>query len=76
MSGKKSNTNKKTKKRKENYTDISNVNGEITNEEFANEFFDYPVGRDVGDAGFLYSFSGAELEDINSAKNVKDEVKR
>jgi len=55
---------------------ISNVCGGITDEEFSDEIINppQPVGKDGGK--FQLNFLGADLEKINSARNIKDEINR
>lgn len=61
--------------RRREYEDISNISGGITDEEFADEFLAYPASPGDPDASFQFNFIGAELEKINQAKNVKDELR-
>lgn len=58
------------------YVDISNVCGGITDEEFADEFLAYPATPGTDEAKYQFNFLGAQLEKINSAQNVKDELKK
>lgn len=61
---------------KTGYRTLSNVSGGITDEEFADEFLAYPATPNTEGARYQFNFLGAELEKINSAKNVRDELKR
>lgn len=58
------------------YADVSNIAGGITDEEFADEFLAYPATPDTEGARFQFNFLGAELEKINDAKNVRNELKK
>ncbi|MCL4441056.1 MAG: hypothetical protein M1609_10875 [Firmicutes bacterium] len=59
---------------KHNYSKISNISGGITDEEFADEFLAYPTTPNSEGAKFQFNFLGAELEKLNTAKNVRDEL--
>lgn len=58
-----------------NLTTVSNITGGITDEEFADEFLKNPTVPDANRARYQFNFLGADLEKINSAKNVKEELK-
>lgn len=76
MKDRKFTPNNDINRRDEDFTDISNISGGITDEEFADEFLAYPADAGTSDAEFQFNFLGAELEKVNSAKNKKEELKR
>lgn len=55
---------------------VSNITGGITDEEFASEFLANQATSNPKGAKFQFNFVGAELEKINSAKNIRDELKK
>ena len=60
----------------DNYTTVSNITGGITDEEFADEFLAYPKSPNQNGARYQFNFLGAELEKVDSAKLVRNELKK
>jgi len=55
---------------------ISNISGGITDEEFAEDFLAYPAAPNEEGANYQFNFLGAELEKVEAARKVNDELKK
>lgn len=65
----------KTEQNMKDFSEVSNVCGRITDEEFSTEFINRDIKSAKDDALFQFNFDGAELEKVNNAKNIDSKLK-